>query len=41
MLRIERPDDRSEQEREQEWQDFLDWVEENDGIPADPELPFN
>lgn len=41
MLRLEKPDERTEQEREQEWREFLEWVEENDGIPEDPELPFN
>lgn len=24
-----------------DWEEFEAWVEENDGIPADPELPFN
>ena len=39
MLRLERPDERDDQE--QEWQEFLEWLEENGGIPDDPELPFN
>lgn len=34
-------EDRMEEEQEQEWEEFQQWVADNNGIPADPELPFN
>lgn len=34
-------EDRAEKEQEQEWEEFQQWVADNNGIPADPELPFN
>lgn len=27
--------------QDEEWEEFQTWVEANNGIPADPELPFN
>ena len=34
-------EERTEKELEKEWHDFQKWVDEHDGIEADPELPFN